>query len=112
MTRIRIAPDGTVRGLWTDTIDWRSLGRLAVQRASHVEFCRHRQMWYVRAAQPRDALRRILQAVFRRPFGEILHWANSRAEGLAWEREHLGPGGPGWDGGKHRGRQHTLAVAR
>lgn len=28
MTTIRIAPSGTVRGLWTDEINWQSLERL------------------------------------------------------------------------------------
>ena len=50
MTRIRIAPDGTVRGLWTDEIDWTFLGQTTVARASHVEFCERRQLWYVQAS--------------------------------------------------------------
>ena len=96
MTRCRIAIDGTVRGLWSDEIDWRSLGQVSVARASHVEFCRRRQMWFVRAVRPRSAIRTILQTVFRQPFAEILHWANSRADALAWEASHFGIGGPGW----------------
>ena len=96
MTKLRIASDGTVRALWTDAIDWQDLGRLAVHRASHVEFCPRKQVWYVQTAQPRSALRCILQTVFRRPFGETLHWASSRAEALAWERWYYEPGGPGW----------------
>jgi hypothetical protein len=36
--KLRIAPDGTVRGLWDDAIDWQSLGRVSVRRASSVEF--------------------------------------------------------------------------
>jgi len=96
MTRIRIDPDGTVRGLWTDEIDWHSLGRLAVARASHVEFCPRRQMWCVRAGRPRNPLRRALQFLLRRPFGEILHWAASRSDALAWEADYFGVGGPGW----------------
>ena len=96
MTRIRIAPDGTVRGLWTDEVDWPSLGKAAVERASHVEFCERRQLWYVRAGKPRNRLRRILQLVLHRPFGEVLHWAKTRQEALAWEQNHYQPGGPGW----------------
>jgi hypothetical protein len=96
MTRIRTAPDGTVRALWTDEIDWRSLGRLKVERASHVEFCRRRQLWFVRAGTPRAAWRRVLQWVLRRQFGEIECRTPSREEALAWERERFGPGGLGW----------------
>jgi hypothetical protein len=96
MTRLRIAPDGTVRGLWTDQVDWPSLGRAAVKRASHVEFCPRRQLWYVREGHSRNALRAILETLLRRPFGEVLHWARTRAAALAWEQKHYAPGGPGW----------------
>jgi hypothetical protein len=96
MTRISIATDGTVRGLWTDDIDWRSLGPVAVRRASHVEFWCRRQMWFVRRGRPRGVLRMILQAVFRRPCGEILHWTVSRADALKWEAVYFGVGGPEW----------------
>ncbi|HUU83971.1 MAG TPA: hypothetical protein VM243_10755 [Phycisphaerae bacterium] len=96
MIRLRIAPDGTVRSLWTDEIDWPALGRSSVRRASHVEFCDDKQLWYIRAGKPRSRLGRILQLVLRRPFGEILHWARSRTEALAWEREHYEPGAAGW----------------
>lgn len=102
MTRIRIDPDGTVRGLWTDSIDWQAIGRLAVRRASHVEFCRRRQRWYVRSGTARNALRVFLATVFRRPFGEILYWAKTRAEALAWERRYYEPGGPGWSANQTR----------
>ena len=98
MTRIRIDPDGTVRGLWTDEIDWSSLGRIVVRRASHMEFCQRRQRWCVRTGVPRNCLRRVLQCVVHRPLGEIVHWAASREKALAWEREHFGPGGVGWPG--------------
>ena len=96
MTRIRIDSDGTVRGLWTDDVDWRSFGHVAVHRASHVEFCYRTQMWYVRAGKPRSTLRAVVQAVLRRPCGEILHWAGSRSDALAWEEAHFGVGGRGW----------------
>ena len=94
--KLRITPAGTVCGLWDDTIDWPSLGRVSVRRASHVEFCDRTQLWRVRFSHSRNALRRILQWVPRRPVGEILHWATTRSAALAWEREHFGPGGPGW----------------
>jgi hypothetical protein len=47
--KLRIATDGTVRALWNDRIDWQSLGRLAVRRASSVEFHDSIQKWVVRA---------------------------------------------------------------
>ena len=96
MTKLRIAPDGTVRGLWTDEIDWQSLGRSSVRRASHVEYCDRRQQWYVRAARPRSWIRRVQQWAVGRPCGEVLLWANTRQEALAWEQRHYGPGGPRW----------------
>ena len=96
MTRIRIAPDGTVRGLWTDEMDWLSLGKAAVKRASHVEFSERRQLWYVRDGQARKALRAFLETLIRRHFGRVLHWSESRTGALAWEHDYFSPGGPGW----------------
>ncbi len=98
MTRLRIAPDGTVRGLWTDEIDWPSLGRSSVRRASHVEYCDRRQQWYVRAARPRSWVRRVLQRALGRRCGEVLFWAKTRPEALAWEQQHYEPGAAGWLG--------------
>ena len=96
MTKLRIAPDGTVRSLWTDEIDWPSLGRSSVRRAAQVEYCDRRQQWYVRAGQPRSWVFRLLQRVLHRPFGDVLHWARTRKQALAWEQIHYQPGGPGW----------------
>ncbi|MHC4236433.1 MAG: hypothetical protein ACYSUQ_15050 [Planctomycetota bacterium] len=96
MTKLRIAPDGTVRGLWDDQIGWPSLGRVSLQRASYVEFCNRRQMWYVRAGGLCNALRVILDRLTGRPCGEMLHWAKTREAALRWERAHFGPGGGGW----------------
>jgi hypothetical protein len=81
--KLIIARDGTVRGLWDDTVAWSSLGRVSVRRASHVEFCLRRQQWYVQSGHPRSWWRRVLQRVLRRPFGEILQWAATRSEALA-----------------------------
>jgi hypothetical protein len=47
---ITIAPDGTVRCLWTDAIPLQVLGRLEVQRASTIEFDPSAQRWEVRLA--------------------------------------------------------------
>jgi len=91
-----IAADGNVEGLWEDVVDWPSLGPIAVRRASHVEFCDRKQKWYVRAATPVGWLRRFVQRLLRRPCGEILHWATTRKQALAWEHAYYGPGGPGW----------------
>ncbi len=94
--KIRITPEGTIRGLWDDQVDWPSLGRVSVHRASRVEFCDRRQMWSVRAGRPRSWVFRLLQRVLHRPFGEVLHWAKTRQVALAWEQVHYQPGGPGW----------------
>ena len=102
--KLRIMPDGTIRGLWDDAMDWPILGRISVRRASHVEFCPRRQQWYVQSGRPRSWWRRVLQRVLRRPFGEVLHWAATRSSALTWEREHFAPGGPGWPG---RGAGHA-----
>jgi hypothetical protein len=83
--KLCIARDGAVRGLWTDDIELHSSGSVSVRRASHVEFCRRRQMWYVRIVRPCGTLRRVFQFVVRRPCGEFLHWAVSRSDALAWE---------------------------
>lgn len=100
MTRIRIAPDGRVRGLWTDVIDWHSIGSLTVRRASSVEFDDSIQKWVVRAWRPRSRIRRFLQWLTGRPFGEIVRWATTRQDALAWERTHYQPGGQGWPTGR------------
>ena len=96
MIRLRVSPDGIVQGLWTDGADWASLGSVSVRRASHVEFCDRQQMWFVRAGRPRNWVFRLLQRVLHRPFGEVVHWARTRKDTLAWEQNHYRPGGPGW----------------
>jgi hypothetical protein len=100
--KLRISEDGTIHGLWSDAVDWRAIGRVRVHRASHVEFCDRRQLWYVQVGRPRSWIRRILQQVLHRPFGEILHWAKTRQDALAWERAYFCPGGAGWRVVKHR----------
>ncbi|UCG16919.1 MAG: hypothetical protein JSV19_02570 [Phycisphaerales bacterium] len=96
MTRIRITPDGKVRSLWTDKINWHAIGRLAVRRASYVEFHDAIQKWVVRPWRPRSRFFRLLQQLAGRPFGEILYLADTRQEALRWEQEYYGIGGPEW----------------
>ncbi len=94
--RLRIGADGTVRGLYDDAVDWQELGPVVVRRASHVEFCSRRQVWYVQLARPAGWWRRFLQALTRRPWGEIVQWSATRNAALAWEQEHFTSAGSGW----------------
>ena len=45
---IHIAPDGTVRCLWTEMLPLAEIGRMEIQRASTVEFNTDSQQWEVR----------------------------------------------------------------
>lgn len=65
------APDGTVRGLYTEVLPLASLGRLAVERASRIEFDAASQAWQVRNVA-----------------GCLLFAHPSRATCLAWESTH------------------------
>jgi hypothetical protein len=107
--KLRITSDGTVHGLWDDTIDWGALGQVSVRRASHIEFCPRRQRWYVQSGHPPRWWWRVLQWLLQRPCGDILHWARTRGEALAWERGYFAPGGPGWpeSGTAHAPPSHT-----
>ena len=96
MTKLRITPDGRIRGLWSDDVPLGEMGVVHVRRASHVEFDNRQQCWLVREAQPVPHLRRWLQRLFGRPTGRVLHRAASRSLALAWEHEHFQPGGPEW----------------
>lgn len=92
MTKLRIDPSGVVRGLWTDAVEWRSLGTLSVERASHVEFEAASQCWIVIAARARSGLREEGgEAGF-----EVLFRSPRRSAALEWEQNYFGPGGPGW----------------
>ena len=97
--KLRITSDGTVQGLWDDSIDWSSLGRISVHLASYVEFCNRRQLWCVRSGRNNNALLRLSQLLTGRPSGEVLYLAPTRSQALDWERKHFGPGGPGWQSG-------------
>ena len=94
--KYRITPDGQVVGLWSDCIDWRSVGRVRAHRASHVEFDLDTQMWQVRSARRVTRLTGLLRYLLRRSDQEVLYESPSREEALAWEHAHFEPGGPGW----------------
>ncbi len=51
-----IEPGGLVRGLYTDEIDWQTLGSLRVLRASPVEFDQTVQGWIVTILRSRNVL--------------------------------------------------------
>jgi hypothetical protein len=97
MIKLRITPNGRIRGLWADEVQLRELGAVRVRRVSHVEFDDRQQCWYVRDASPKRWLSHWLGRLLRRPVGRILHRAPTRASALAWEHEHFEPSGPGWN---------------
>ena len=71
VTTLTIGTDGTARGLYTDALDLRQLGKLSMARASVVEFKHTTQQWEVRT-----------------PDGKIVLYSHeSREECLRWERE-------------------------
>jgi hypothetical protein len=69
---LTFAPDGTVRGLYTEAVPLHELGRLSVRRASTIEFDDEAQAWTVRS-----------------PGGVELYQSSSRQECLDWERDHF-----------------------
>jgi hypothetical protein len=46
-TKLFLRPDGTIEGLYSDTIPLRKLGKLNVSRATYVEFDCSDQKWVV-----------------------------------------------------------------
>lgn len=99
MTKLRITPDGRIRGLWTDDVQLGELGFVRVQRASHVEFDNRLQCWTVRSATSTASVSTIigwLNLLIGKPPKQIIHQAHSRSQALAWEHEHFQPGGPYW----------------
>ncbi len=46
--RLRVKPDGTIKCVYNDKFPLAKLGKLAVTRASNVEFNRATQQWEVR----------------------------------------------------------------
>ena len=98
MIKLRITPDGRIRGLWSDEVQLCELGIVRVRRASHVEFDDRQQCWCVGDALPKTWLSRWLSRLLRHPISRVLHRATTRAAALAWEHDHFEPGGPGWNG--------------
>lgn len=77
--QLRIDPDGTIHGIYADALLDLLPGRLAVERASNVEFNADTQRWEARLAMsigPHDA-------------GWLIASAPSRAEALRKEVEYL-----------------------
>ncbi len=64
--------DGTARGLYTDEIPLRELGRLTCRRVSRIEFDARSQLWEVRPAGRK---------------GSVLFRHASRAACVDWERK-------------------------
>ena len=74
---ITFAPDGTARCLWTDAVPLRELGRLAIQRASTVEFNSSKQTWEVRLVSHPETV------AFSHPSRETcLHWEQQTINAL------------------------------
>jgi hypothetical protein len=71
---INFRPDGTARCLWTEAVPLHELGRLAITRASTVEFEPATQLWEVRLASAPQVV------AFSHP---------SRERCLEWERSAL-----------------------
>lgn len=67
-----IHPDGNVEGLYTDLVDLAALGRLAIRRASSVEWDEARQQW-----------------VAITPEGQVIAEGPNRAEVLEAEHDHF-----------------------
>ena len=96
MTKLRITPDGRIRGLWDDAIPLADLGSVRVRRASHVEYDNRRQCWTVRPAggcRPRAGW---IGRLFGRLTAPAVHHAGTRADALNWEKVHFEPGGRYW----------------
>ena len=69
---LRFGPDGTGHGLYTEAIDLNRIGRLHIERASHVEFDDATQQWQVIDTR-----------------GRRLHQDVSRRACLWWEHSHF-----------------------
>lgn len=68
-------PHGSVHGLYTEAIDLRSLGSLAIRRATDIEFNHATQQWEVRTLGD----------------NRLLFTDASREVCLGWEQQNLDP---------------------
>lgn len=66
---------GSVHGLYTEAIDLRSLGPLAIRRATNIEFNHATQQWDVRGLRDQ----------------RLLFTDGSREACLSWEQQNLTP---------------------
>lgn len=74
---LTFSKDGIARCLWTDALPLTELGRLAIRRASTIEFAASTQQWEVRlAAKP----------------NVIVFSDASRRACVEWEQQHLQAG--------------------
>jgi hypothetical protein len=78
---LEVMPNGTIRCLYTNEVNLAELGRLNINRASHVEFDNHLRRWVVTSAKTEKRL----------------HSAATREEALEWEHQYYSPGGGGWE---------------
>lgn len=88
--QIQITAAGGVQMLHSDAVDLSALGEIKVCRASHVEYsdgafpervAGRRRGWYVQSAKTLITL---------------ADGFETRAEALAWEKQHYSPTGDGW----------------
>lgn len=68
---LSVKTDGTLRCLWTDDLPLSAMGRLAIERASTIEFSHEAQRWQV-----------VID-------GEAAFSDPSREACLAWEHQHF-----------------------
>jgi hypothetical protein len=69
---ISFAPDGTAHCLWTEALPLHELGRLAITRATQIEFNNTTQHWEVKNRR-----------------GIVRFFARSRTACVDWEQEHF-----------------------
>lgn len=81
LINIIITKDGGIKMLHHDVADLESFGKVNIKRASHVEYDNEKQKWFVQSAKTL----------------KILHYAESREQALAWERDYYSPQGEGWN---------------
>lgn len=72
---LRITANGQIDCLYTEAIDLRSLGKLAITRATDIRFNDTTQQWDVHAADT----------------DQVLFSHKSRTECLTWETQNLQP---------------------